>query len=45
MPDKNNAIIYGEIIAKCWDDENYKEKFLADPEAVLAKAGFKLEEA
>ncbi|MBR3745521.1 MAG: hypothetical protein IKP64_04410 [Selenomonadaceae bacterium] len=44
MADKNNAVIYGEVIAKCWDDEDFKKKFLADPESVLADAGFKLEE-
>ena len=44
MSEKNNAIIYGEVIAKCWDDENFKQKFLADPESVLSDAGFKLEE-
>ena len=44
MTDKTNAVIYGEVIAKCWDDENFKQKFLADPETVLADAGFKLEE-
>ena len=44
MTDKNNAVIYGEVIAKCWDDEDFKEKFVADPETVLADAGFKLEE-
>ena len=44
MTDKNNAVIYGEVIAKCWDDEDFKKKFLADPETVLADAGFKLEE-
>ena len=31
MSDKNNAVIYGEVIAKCWDDENFKENFLAAP--------------
>lgn len=44
MGEKNNAVIYGEIIAKCWDDEDFKKKFVADPESVLADAGFKLEE-
>ena len=44
MADKNNAVIYGEVIAKCWDDEDFKKKFLADPESVLEDAGFKLEE-
>ncbi|MBR3745523.1 MAG: NHLP leader peptide family RiPP precursor, partial [Selenomonadaceae bacterium] len=44
MSEKNNAVIYGEIISKCWDNEDFKKKFVADPEGVLADAGFKLEE-
>ena len=44
MGEKNNAVIYGEIVSKCWNDENFKKKFVADPESVLADAGFKLEE-
>ena len=44
MSEKNNAVIYGEVIAKCWDNEDFKKKFVADPEGVLADAGFKLEE-
>ena len=44
MGEKNNAVIYGEIVSKCWEDENFKKKFVAAPESVLADAGFKLEE-
>lgn len=44
MGEKNNAVIYGEIVSKCWEDEDFKKKFVADPESVLADAGFKLEE-
>ena len=45
MADKNqNAIKYGEVIAKCWKDEAYKKRFLEDPEGVLAEAGFVVEE-
>ena len=44
MGEKNNAVIYGEIVSKCWDDEDFKKKFVADPETVLTDAGFKLEE-
>ena len=44
MGEKNNAVIYGEIVSKCWEDEDFKKKFVADPETVLADAGFKLEE-
>ena len=29
----------GEIIGKCWKDEAFKKRFLADPKAVLAEHG------
>ena len=41
---KQNLVKYGEVIAKCWEDEDYKKRFLEDPEGVLAEAGFVLEE-
>ena len=41
---KQNAVKYGEVIAKCWEDEAYKKRFIEDPEAVLSEAGFVLDE-
>ena len=41
---KQNAVKYGEVIAKCWEDEAYKKRFLEDPEGVLTEAGFAVEE-
>ncbi len=41
---KQNLVKYGEVVAKCWDDEAYKKRFLEDPESVLAEAGFAVEE-
>lgn len=41
---KNNPVKYGEVVAKCWEDEAYKKRFLEDPEGVLAEAGFVVEE-
>ncbi|MBO4852745.1 MAG: hypothetical protein J5477_03855 [Schwartzia sp.] len=41
---KQNAVKYGEVVAKCWEDEAYKKRFLEDPEGVLAEAGFVVEE-
>lgn len=41
---KQNAVKYGEVIAKCWEDEAYKKRFLEDPEGVLSEAGFALDE-
>ena len=41
---KQNAVKYGEVIAKCWEDEAYKKRFIEDPESVLSEAGFVVEE-
>ncbi len=41
---KQNALKFGEIVAKCWEDEAYKKRFIEDPEDVLKEAGFAVEE-
>lgn len=41
---KKNPVKYGKVIAKCWEDEAYKKRFLEDPEGVLTEAGFVVEE-
>ena len=41
---KQNPVKYGEVIAKCWEDEAYKKRFIEDPETVLSEAGFVVEE-
>ncbi len=41
---KQNLVKYGEVVAKCWEDEAYKKRFIEDPEGVLAEAGFVLDE-
>lgn len=41
---KENLVKYGEVVAKCWEDEAYKKRFLEDPESVLTEAGFVVEE-
>ena len=41
---KQNLVKYGEVVAKCWEDEAYKKRFLEDPEGVLSEAGFAVEE-
>ena len=33
----------GQVIAKCWTDEGFKRKLLADPAATLAAEGVELE--
>ncbi len=37
---KQNAVKYGEVVSKCWEDETYRKRFLEDPESVLTEAGF-----
>ncbi len=45
MSDKSkNPVKYGEVVAKCWEDEAYKKRFLEDPEGVLTEAGFVVDE-
>ena len=41
---KNNPLKYGEVVAKCWEDEAYKKRFIEDPETVLTEAGFVVDE-
>lgn len=41
---KENAIKYGEIISKCWENEVYREEFIRDPESVMLEKGIELEE-
>ncbi len=41
---KKNPIKYGEVVAKCWEDEAYKKRFIEDPESVLSEAGFVVDE-
>ena len=41
---KQNLVKYGEVVAKCWEDEAYRKRFLEDPEGVLTEAGFAVEE-
>ena len=41
---KQNLVKYGEVVAKCWEDEAYKKRFLEDPEGVLSEAGFVVDE-
>ena len=38
---KQNLVKYGEVVAKCWEDEAYRKRFIEDPESVLSEAGFK----
>lgn len=44
MTEKSKALIWGEIVSKCWEDEEYKKNLLANPEKEIEKAGIDLEE-
>lgn len=41
---KENYLKYGEIVSKCWEDEEFKKKFIADPEAVFKEYGMDIPE-
>ena len=43
MEQKEKLLIYGELISRCWDDEDFKKRFLAEPNKVLEEAGIELE--
>jgi hypothetical protein len=32
--------IWSDIVAKCWEDETYRKKVLADPAAALREMGY-----
>ncbi|MBQ9376772.1 MAG: nitrile hydratase subunit alpha [Schwartzia sp.] len=42
---KQDAVKYGEVVAKCWENEAYRKRFIEDPESVLAEAGVSLEKS
>ena len=44
MTEKDTRVKYGELVQKAWDDEEFKKKFVEDPEAALAEAGLPVEE-
>ncbi|RMF72900.1 MAG: thiocillin family RiPP [Alphaproteobacteria bacterium] len=45
MPDHNEqAMAYGQVIARAWSDPAFAEKLKRDPAAALAEAGVKLPE-
>ena len=44
MTAKEDALKYGEIIAKCWEDEEFKQSFLSAPETILEQYGIELKE-
>lgn len=44
MDGKDLEITYGELVSRCWDDPDFKERFINDTKAVLVEAGLPVEE-
>ena len=42
---QDQSQLYQQIIAKCWNDADFKAKLLSDPRAVLAAEGFTVPES
>ena len=43
MTEKELRVLYGELIANCWEDDEFKAKFIANPAAVMQEAGLPVE--
>lgn len=35
MEGKDLQVTYGELVSRCWDDPDFKERFINDTKAVL----------
>ena len=44
MDKKEMRLKYGEIVAKCWEDEEFKKNFINDPEEIFKEYGMDLPE-
>ena len=44
MTDKDLNVIYGELISRCWEDEDFKKRFINETAEVLKEAGLPVEE-
>lgn len=42
--EKEYALKYGEILAKCWEDEAFKKRFITEADDVMAEFGLPVEE-
>ena len=42
--EKNQKVLYGELVARAWGDEVFKKRFLNSPKEVLKEAGILVEE-
>ena len=39
MTDKDLNVVYGELISRCWEDEDFKKRFINETAEVLKEAG------
>lgn len=44
MDNQEIQIAYGELVSRCWDDPEFKERFVNDTRAVFVEAGIPVEE-
>ena len=44
MTGERNKLIWGEIVARAWRDEAFKQQLLSNPKAVLTEAGMSVPE-
>lgn len=42
MEVNEQIVIMNKLILRCWADEGFKQRFIADPEAVMKEAGLKI---
>ena len=44
MTEKDINVVYGELISRCWEDEELKKRFINETAEVLKEAGLPVEE-
>ena len=44
MTEKDLNVVYGELISRCWEDEEFKKRFINETAEVLKEAGLPVEE-
>lgn len=44
MEGKDLQVTYGELMSRCWDDPEFKERFIKDTRAVFVEAGIPVED-
>ena len=44
MTDKNLQVLYGELISRCWEDDEFKKRFIENTAEVLTEVGIPIKE-